>query len=144
METKFNFNSQICTSREQSERLLALGLKKETADMCWSNVLTNGNREWLLIPTSNTKTYTKMEIPAWSLHRLIEMMPQIIGHLELAVNDAFVGYYEDRCESETGMYWEHTEESSNLYDNLISCIEWLIKEGYFNKEYLENEMEEKA
>ena len=32
METKFNFNSQICTTREQSERLLALGLKKETAD----------------------------------------------------------------------------------------------------------------
>ena len=28
----FNFNSQICTSREQSESLLALGLKKETAD----------------------------------------------------------------------------------------------------------------
>ena len=33
METKFNFNSQVCTSREQSERLLALGLKPETADM---------------------------------------------------------------------------------------------------------------
>ena len=33
METKFNFNSQICTTREQSERLLTLGLKKETADM---------------------------------------------------------------------------------------------------------------
>ena len=31
METKFN--SQICTTRDQSERLLALGLKKETADM---------------------------------------------------------------------------------------------------------------
>lgn len=27
------FNSQICTTKEQSERLLALGLKKETADM---------------------------------------------------------------------------------------------------------------
>ena len=23
-----------------------------------------------------------------------------------------------------------------LYDKLINCIEWLIKEGYFNKEYL--------
>ena len=33
MKTKFNFNSQICTTREQSERLLALGLKKDTADM---------------------------------------------------------------------------------------------------------------
>ena len=30
------FNSQICTTRKQSERLLALGLKKETADCCWS------------------------------------------------------------------------------------------------------------
>lgn len=28
-----NFKSQICTTREQSERLLALGLKQETADM---------------------------------------------------------------------------------------------------------------
>lgn len=33
MKTKFNFNSQIATDRNQSERLLALGLKKETADM---------------------------------------------------------------------------------------------------------------
>lgn len=29
---EFNFNSQVCTDRNQSERLLALGLKKETAD----------------------------------------------------------------------------------------------------------------
>ena len=35
METKFNFKSQVCTDRFQSERLLALGLKKETADMCY-------------------------------------------------------------------------------------------------------------
>ena len=28
-----NFTSQICTTEEQSKRLLALGLKKETADM---------------------------------------------------------------------------------------------------------------
>ena len=27
--------------------------------------------------------------------------------------------------------------ADNLYDNIIFCIEWLIKEGYFNKEYLE-------
>ena len=141
METKFN--SQICTSREQSERLLKLGLKKETADCghfyereeheigCYWDVryIGYGWENW---------NVTDNEIPAWSLHRLIEMIPQIIGHLELAVNDAFVGYYEDRCESETGMYWEHTEESSNLFDNIISTIEWLINEGYFNKEYLKD------
>ena len=173
METKFNFKSAICTSREQSEKLLALGLKKETADMTWEFSHTkNGEPQYDCRAESSWDSETfasyvehcekigyfehwkhedgsqmtpeevydeimKIHIPAWSLHRLIEMIPQIIGHLELAVNDAFVGYYEDRCESETGMYWEHTEESSNLYDNIIDCIEWLIKEGYFNKEYLE-------
>ena len=35
METNFNFKSQVCTDKVQSERLLALGLKKETADMVW-------------------------------------------------------------------------------------------------------------
>ena len=135
METKFNFKSAICTSREQSERLLALGLKPETADMVWLNhALTEDYDDWRSEPIyKDWEEWQKDGIPAWSLHRLIEMMPQIIGHLELAVNDAFVGYYEDRCESETGMYWEHTDESSNLYDNIISTIEWLIKEGYFNK-----------
>ena len=38
METKFNFKSQICTSKSQSETLLRLGLKKETADMCWTEM----------------------------------------------------------------------------------------------------------
>ena len=41
--SEFNFKSSVCTSIEQSERLLALGLKKETADMYLQSVL---NDEW--------------------------------------------------------------------------------------------------
>ena len=33
--SKLKFNSQICTTREQSQRLLDLGLKPETADMSY-------------------------------------------------------------------------------------------------------------
>lgn len=33
--SKFNFKSQTATDKNQSERLLALGLKKETADCVW-------------------------------------------------------------------------------------------------------------
>ena len=33
---EFNFKSQRATTIEQSERLIALGLRKETADMCWA------------------------------------------------------------------------------------------------------------
>ena len=55
METKFNFNSQVCTSKIQSERLLALGLKKETADIRGVEGI------------EHTPTF------AWSMNRLIEM-----------------------------------------------------------------------
>lgn len=40
---KFNFTSQICTTKEQSERLLALGLKADTADMRY--ILFEGDLE---------------------------------------------------------------------------------------------------
>ena len=103
-----NFNSQICTTREQSERLLSLGLKKETADRVlipscdWdgTDVIRVGAL-WL---------EDSWSIPAWSLHRLIILCGNIA------------------CD------WIFRND--DCYTNAINCIEWLIKEGYFNKEYL--------
>ena len=68
----FNFKSQICTSREQSERLLALGLKKETADCYWYNYNPADfiSENWINCIGTD---YGSKDIPAWSLHRLIEM-----------------------------------------------------------------------
>ena len=144
METKFNFNSQVCTSKVQSERLLALGLKKETADCYW--FYCDIAKEWkctILSSTQVFKDYPTTVIPAWSLHRLIEMMPDTIaienatcmGHrffyLLTFVHD-FVTY-----EVNSSVFKEFAEHD-NYYDNLIDCIAWLIKEGYFNKEYLED------
>ena len=141
METKFNFNSQVCTNRFQSERLLALGLKKETADMAqienWDYDLKDGKfftGEYFERPIDYVEGMTGHYIPAWSLHRLIEMMPTLIGWRDkqywLDVNNDGVCY-------STRMSYALVEFiADNLYDNIIFCIEWLIKEGYFNKEYL--------
>jgi hypothetical protein len=66
----FNFTSQICTTKEQSERLLTLGLKKETADMCLDNM---GN---IYTYPSTIIEVIKNDwglIPLWSLHRLIQI-----------------------------------------------------------------------
>ena len=100
------FNSQICTTREQSERLLALGLKKETADMYYR---TN----WINAVAANDviDLYEDDVIPAWSLHRLLEMAVE-------SPHKYFTIFYPCR------------------FDDIISHIEWLIKEGYFNKNYL--------
>ena len=127
------FNSQICTSRVQSERLLSLGLKKETADLCW--VPLNDGTEVLGFSTEIRLD----KIPAWSLHRLIEMMPNNIHKYndiaDLSVSNELVQYRFYDVDYNHDVCLEHFNDGT-LYNNIIDCIEWLIKEGYFNKEYL--------
>lgn len=122
METKFN--SQICTTKEQSERLIALGLKKETADM-WRGFLVGGET---LVPTEEVDLYNFYvePTPAWSLHRLIEMMcPKgWIMTWQFADNSVLMEFCEE------------TESLAGLYDEVIDCIKTLIETNEFNKEYL--------
>lgn len=133
METNFNFKSAICTSREQSERLLALGLKKETADMCYR---TNGMGIYFI--TALNPLDNPNDIPAWSLGRLWELLPKSIWHdngLEKKyhpiIEYGFVNYV-----TECGMELFDFDCGYEVWGSMIVVIEWLIKEGYFNKEYL--------
>ena len=136
METKFNFNSQICTDRFQSERLLALGLKKETADCCYYYY----DSEYLIAFAEDAKYPS--DIPAWSLHRLIETMPNNIHKYndiaDLSVSNELVQYRFYDVDYNHDVCLEHFNDGT-LFDNIIDCIEWLIKEGYFNNDYLEHE-----
>ena len=107
METKFNFKSQICTDKIQSEHLLALGLKKETADMVhfFSQSLA---QDWTIVPLSDGETarYIQgLEIPAWSLGRLLEMLPSSIPISEYL--PTFHHYaYLDLSKVSAHYYWE--------------------------------------
>ena len=101
------FYSQICTTREQSERLLQLGLKKETADMYW---ILNGYIDDYIARPKEKYTITNIpHIPAWSLHRLIEMLG-------------------------TSPYEVYPKD--NIYEEIVYDINVAVSEGYFNKEYL--------
>ena len=107
--SEFNFKSQICTTREQSERLLSLGLKKETADMCHVPFRTIGSE--ILDYAEHCSLPHGKDIPAWSLHRLIEM---IAGGCE-----------------------EQMIFLPDPYDEIIEEIAGAIMVNCFNKEYLE-------
>lgn len=56
------FKSQVCTTKDQSQRLLDLGLKPKTADMYIFD-------DEVYIGKPNVD-----DIPAWSLHRLLCML----------------------------------------------------------------------
>lgn len=130
--SEFNFKSSPCTSIEQSERLLALGLKKETADMIHQPIGTTLFNVW------DKQKIEDDFYPAWSLHRLIELMPEVIFDALLCVFKDSIRYEAlvfDRIEVLNDVV------SDNMYDNAIATIEWLIKEGYFNKDYLEERID---
>jgi hypothetical protein len=124
-----NFTSQICTTEEQSKRLLALGLKRETADMVLLKELAYDDKRHCLY---DADTYMirpidylngedhRGNIPAWSLHRLLCLLPT-----EYIADIDFQQVMQD-----------FVFRSQDMYDEVISCIETLIKEGYFYKEYL--------
>lgn len=118
------FKTQICTTIEQSKRLLELGLKPETAD-CQHFAYTTDSKG-KTIPKRNQKWATRIGIdkyvpvcgfmsvtfiPAWSLHRLLCMLD-----------------YD-------------TADTFNIMPNLafadvIVTINLRISCGAFNKEYL--------
>lgn len=103
---ELKFNSQICTTKEQSQRLLELGLKPETADM--SHQYIEAEWEWFILPCNwNSCTISEDLIPAWSLHRL----------MEIAEMDCF-------------------NSVATAYDEVIIVIKFQHGEGYINKEYL--------
>ena len=129
----FEFNSHVHTSIEESKRLLALGLKKETADCRhWAYTKdSKGNP----IPKRNQKWFTRIGtdesaqvcgfmvatfIPAWSLHRL----------MEIAYNGDMLG---------SVAFNFHARNITDYYELAITVIEYLVRIKEFNKDYLEEE-----
>ena len=117
------FTSQICTTKEQSERLLALGLKRETADCSW--ISNTSNITYKTHWRSIMGWFEDGDLPAWSLHRLIEMCNKTQFGMTISI-------YNDEVTVDGDLF----EVYDNTYDNLISIIEWLIGVGKFNENYL--------
>lgn len=124
----FEFKSKVTTSREQSERLLRLGLKKETADMMYvtqyatplGRPIPEEYRSYSLILSSYSPPIDKyaIHIPAWSLHRLMEIMYKgdMFGFVGLTTHDRNI---------------------DTIYELVIANIAGLIKINRFSEDYLE-------
>lgn len=123
--------SQIATTREQSDRLLKCGVPAESADM----MITPHN-------TLSTNPYKSVfrdrgHSPAWSLGRLLEMLPKKIK------NDIGLDLYtfKIRYDFTIPLYpwvidYKHRLDASEHFSDAspigvcVKAIEWLTERGY--------------
>jgi len=86
----YKIMNKICTSLEQSKKLIELGIDVKTADMCWTNHLFNAFLSSWRIESTPPQEYKNLLDrfvvrgyliePAWSLTALEQLMPKIGAH----------------------------------------------------------------
>lgn len=133
METK------ICTSIEQSERLVKLGLDKSTADMHYFSDGYNPTRLDIGYDKDNFKFYrgTKNKyIPAWSLSALLLIIPECITLSEDEVYyfqlfpsiDEWYTQYQNP--DKMASYLKIVGFKETPVDACFEMVVWLIENGY--------------
>ena len=114
--------TMVCTSIEQSNRLVELGINPKTADMGWFKAYSL--REEIYKPY--IKGYKlenyQSDIPAWSIHKLIEIIS-----IDVTFKNEFI-----IINNNTKMF----NSSTNVYDNLIDVIEYLINDNKINSKFI--------
>lgn len=144
------FINNIATTYEQSQRLLALGIKPGTADMYLEkSQLPEAGDYYLHSLTRDIDSEhwfaARMNhdiIPAWSLSRLIEMLPVEVPdpkpgfephHPELIKHE--LGYnLSIRRSTADCLVGTHIED--NPIECCVSMIHWLVKHKHFNNKFL--------
>lgn len=156
--------NQICTTKEQSYRLLEAGVRPDTADMVllyvddesniapWEDIRKDEKGKFFYNVYGETYTLTETillrdsqyydrsyqdDCPAWSLSYLIGMMPDQIEY-------EGYNYYlfilprdkEFTIKYSAGSNLAQSYCRESLFDAIAEMIEWLIKEGCLDKKFL--------
>ena len=122
--------NQICTNKKQSSRLLEAGVNPKTADMYLDEFECPVAFEYRRI---EGHVGQDMAFPAWSLSKLIDMMPDQIEcegynyYLFILPRDK---KFTIKYSAGSNLAQSYCRE--NLFDAITEMIEWLIKEGYLD------------
>ena len=129
-ERRKNMKTNICTTQDQSARLLKCGVSTDTADMMFTPHNTLSTEPYK--ETLENRGY----IPAWSLTRLLSLLPLKIpcGNFEFWLDfdpinygkQWSIGYY---C-TEKPRTIKGLKRTESLIECAVQEIEWLSANGY--------------
>ena len=122
---------KICTSLEQSKKLLELGIDVYTADMFWKNGVSDKYIQCFTpFVNSGTNIDYDYDIPAWGLSSLLILTPN-----EILINDEY--YYlnlnKTKIEYRGPVTFDGQKfksfECNNLVDAAFEMVVWLKENG---------------
>ena len=111
--------NKICTSIEQSKKLIELGVDVNTADMYW---WFSGKRYYIEAMDDGDFNEEEGHIRAWSLAALLDILPCNLK-LVLAIND----FQGDRKEKYVIGSVEHDKYDCFADNPIDACYEMIIK-----------------
>lgn len=119
-------NNPICTSVEQSQTLIKLGISEDTADLYY--ILRRNSEPRLALLNATLPSGMLNSIPAWSLSALINLLPEFIDsdgkdYCLIMLSDRVV-YWDGN----TTKLYETTD--GNLLDAVVNTILWLLDKNY--------------
>jgi len=130
-ERRKNMKTNICTTQDQSARLLKRGVPAESADMS-----IDADTDKLYLSAYSERVDKVHEVPAWSLNRLLSLLPFKIpcGNFEFWLDVAPINYGKQWSVGYYCIEKPRTIKGLTHNENLIECavqeIEWLSDNGY--------------
>ena len=108
--------NKICTSIEQSKKLLELGIAMHTADMVYQFIENEyGSGKWESIPRNNSLNIGyDDDIPCWSLAALLRLIPNF---------NMFKRTIECRIETTNHLI----DKACDPIDAAFEMVSWLLK-----------------
>lgn len=125
-------NNPICTSVEQSQLLIGLGLDTDTADFYYilRYILRRNSEPRLALLASKVPEGMLNSLPAWSLSALINQLLQFFNaentdYCLMMTSDRVVYWNPNK-----GNLFETTQD--NLLDAIVETLVWFIEKGKSN------------
>ena len=135
--------NKICTSLEQSKKLIELGIDVNTADMHYSTWTILNKGEYILSPNQGEtieelqENYGNQVIPAWSISALLNLMPPYLFEFErgidLNIYPSLNGkawhcsYMPNAVENMKNDKFKQITKGDNLIDAAFEMVVWLKK-----------------
>lgn len=135
--------NKICTSIEQSKKLIELGIDINTADMHYSTWTILNEGEYILSPNQGEtieelqEGYGNQDIPAWSLTALLELIPPYLGNFNdgidfgfsKAINGKWYSAYYIKLDDNGLASFNKTVTGDTAIDAAFEMIVWLKENG---------------